>query len=77
MRLNNEYKIVDYTWIDTLSGLIGLVVVENKLQHQICYIGIVDERKTEQEDAQYVVNFGAVFPQGAAQYYFPYLEANF
>lgn len=77
MLQNNNYKIVDYTWIDTLSGLIGIVVVENKMQHQVCYIGIVPEKKSETEDAQFVVNFGAVFPIEAAKYYFPYLENKF
>lgn len=76
-KLNDSYKVVDYTWINTLSGLIGIVVVENKIQHKICYIGIVDEPKSEAEDAQHIVSFGSVFPIPAAQHFFPYLENLF
>lgn len=74
----SEYKVVDYEWIETLVGTIGLVVVENKVQHQLCYIGIVPEpTKIDTLDAEEVIKFGTLFPTSAAKTFFPYLENTF
>jgi len=70
----SSYKVVDYFWFHGLSGLIGVVLVEDKNQHQCAFIGVVEEPSNEQEDAQTVINFGTPFPYTAAQGLFPYLD---
>lgn len=67
-------KVVDHYWFNTLTGMIGIVLVETPNGSQKCFIGSVDRMASEQEEAAHIVQYGAVYPLEAAKYFFPYVK---
>lgn len=67
-------KICATEWFNCLSGLVGIVAIEQPNGSLHCFIGNVPSPSSELDDAQYIVQFGAQYPLRAAKHFFPWIQ---
>lgn len=68
-------KYIDRIWF-TSRTTVGLVLIYDEFDGYKCYIGAGNPLKTEDEDTNDIINYGAKFPLDAAKVLFPHIDFN-